>query len=139
MITLILLLSLSTGGRADEEGELVASMGRLQYFAHKTGLSIHTKNAPLARFYVHEIAEILAKLRAVKEFDGYAIGILAQRIIVPAFTKLEQSVESAQWTQAQTDYDAMLRACNQCHQTTARGYIKVEKRLDNPFMQSFAP
>ncbi len=139
LLALILFLSLLGASVAEEGVELVEYMRRLQYFSHKAGLSIHAKNAPLTRFYLHELEEMIDKLRAVKEYDGYSIGTLAQQILVPAFTKLEHSVETKLFTQAQADYDTMLQACNRCHQTTAHGYIKIEKRLDNPFMQSFAP
>lgn len=139
LIALILLLSASGTSVADEDVELVEYMRRLQYFSHKAGLSIQAKNAPLTRFYLHELEETIDKLRAVKEYDGYPIRTLVQQILVPAFTKLEHSVENKQFTQMPTDYDAMLQACNRCHRTTAHGYIKIEKRLDNPFMQSFAP
>ena len=70
-------------------------------------------------------------------YDGYRIGSLAQQILEPAFAKLEKSVEAKQLGQA--DYDAMLNACNTCHKATDHGFIKIEKRLDNPYMQSFAP
>ena len=139
LFALILCLSAPGTSVADEDVELVEYMRRLQYFSHKAGLSIQAKNAPLIRFYLHELEEMIDKLRAVKEYDGYPIGTLAQQILVPTFTELEHSVEQQQFTQAQADYDAMLQACNRCHRTTAHGYIKIEKRLDNPFMQSFTP
>jgi hypothetical protein len=60
-------------------------------------------------------------------------------MLEPAFGKLEKSVEAKQLTQAHADYDAMLNACNNCHTSTAHGYIKIEKRFHNPFMQSFGP
>jgi hypothetical protein len=36
-------------GLADEANELVDYMMKLQYFSHKTGLSIQAKNEPLTR------------------------------------------------------------------------------------------
>lgn len=124
---------------ADEDIELVDYMTRFQYFSHKVGLALQAQNRPLTRFYLHEIAEVLAEVKAVQEYDDHPIGTLAQQILVPAFEKLEKSVEDNQLVQAQADYDAMLNACNTCHKATDHGYIKIAKRLDNPFMQSFAP
>jgi hypothetical protein len=124
---------------ADEAVELAAYMTRLQYFTHKAGLSIQAENEPLSHFYLHELEDVIERLRQVKVYEGYPIGELAQQLLEPAFKKLEESVREKQFDQARADYDAMLNACNNCHKSTQRSYIKIEKRLDNPFMQSFAP
>ena len=138
-VALVLLLTHPMASLADEAIELVDYMMRLQYFSHKTGLSIQANNEPLTRFYLHELEEVIEKLKEVKVYDGYPIGTLAQQILEPAFEKLEKSVEAKPLTRAQADYEAMLHACNNCHKSTAHGFIKIEKRFDNPFMQSFAP
>jgi hypothetical protein len=124
---------------AAETVELVEYMRRLQYFTHKAGLALQAKNKPLTDFYLHELEEILDKLQDVKAYDGYPISKLAKQLLEPALGRLEKRVESRQLSQAQADYDALLRACNTCHQATKHGYIKIEKRLDNPFLQSFSP
>jgi hypothetical protein len=136
---LVLFLPHPMVSLADEAIELVDYMVKLQYFSHKTGLSIQAKNEPLTRFYLHELEEVIEKLKKVKEYEGHPISALAQQILEPAFEKLEKSVEAKQLTRAQADYEAMLHACNNCHQSTAHGFIKIEQRFDNPFMQSFAP
>jgi hypothetical protein len=136
---LVLFLPHPMASLADEALELVEYMVKLQYFSHKTGLSIQAKNEPLTRFYLHELEEVIEKLKKVKEYEGHPISALAQQILEPAFEKLEKSVEAKQLTRAQADYEAMLHACNNCHQSTAHGFIKIEQRFDNPFMQSFAP
>jgi len=136
---LVLFLPHPMVSLADETIELVDYMVKLQYFSHKTGLSIQAKNEPLTRFYLHELEEIIGNLKKVKEYDGHPISALAQEILEPAFEKLEKSVEAKQLTRAQADYEAMLHACNNCHKSTAHGFIKIEQRFDNPFMQSFAP
>jgi hypothetical protein len=138
-VALVLLLSPPLASLADEAVELVVYMQRLQYFAHKAGLSIQAQNEPLTRFYLHELEEVIEKLKKVKEYDGYPISAFTQQILEPAFEQLEKSVEAQQPTRVQADYEAMLQACNKCHKATAHGYIKIEKRVDNPFMQSFDP
>lgn len=138
-VALVLFLSHPMVSLADEAIKLVEYMMRLQYFSHKAGLSIQAKNEPLTRFYLHELEEIIEKLKEVKDYDGYPISALAQQILEPAFEKLEKSVEAKQLTRAQADYEEMLHACNTCHKATAHGYIKIEKRFDNPFTQSFTP
>ena len=138
-VALGLLLSYPMSSLADEAIELVEYMTRLQYFSHKAGLSIQAKNEPLVHFYLHELEEVIEKLKEVKEYDGYPISALVQQMLEPAFGKLERSVEAKQLTRAHADYDAMLNACNNCHKSTAHCYIKIEKRLDNPYIQSFEP
>ena len=139
MVALVLLQLLPRAVLAEEAVDLAAYMTRLQYFSHKAGLSIQAKNEPLSHFYLHELEEVIERLRQVKVYDGYPIGELAQQILEPAFEKLEKSVEAKKFDQANMDYDAMLNACNNCHKSTQHSYIKIEKRLDNPFIQSFAP
>ena len=138
-VALGLLLSNPMVSLADESIGLVEYMTRLQYFSHKVGLSIQAKNEPLARFYLHELEEVIEKLKEVKEYDGYPISALVQQMLEPAFGKLERSVEAKQLARAHADYDAMLNACNNCHKSTAHGYIKIQRRLDNPYIQSFEP
>ena len=138
-IALVLLLLHPMASLADEAIELVEYMARLQYFSHKAGLSLQAKNEPLTHFYLHELEEAIEKLEEAKAYDGYPISALVKQTLKPAFKKLEKSVEAKQLTRAQADYDAMLTACHTCHKSTAHGYIKIEKRLHNPFMQSFEP
>jgi hypothetical protein len=139
ILALVLLQSPSTVVLADEAVDLASYMTRLQYFSHKTGLSIQAKNESLSRFYLHELEKVIEKLRQVEGYEGYPIGGLSQNILEPAFEKLEKSVEAKKFDQADMDYESMLNACNNCHKSTEHSYIKIEKRLDNPFMQSFAP
>ena len=127
------------GSASDEEVELVDYMSKLQYFAHKAGLSIQAENAKLAHFYLHEMEEVIELVQEVKEYDGHPIGQLANTMLEPAFETLEKSVDAKQFKQARTDHGKVLEACNKCHTATDHGYIKIEALSDNPFMQSFAP
>jgi len=36
-----------------------------------------------------------------------------------------------------TAYDEMLESCNDCHRASRREFIKIKRRVDNPYMQSF--
>ncbi len=127
------------GSTDDEEVELVEYMSKLQYFSHKAGLSIRAENAALAHFYLHEMEEVIELVREVKEYDGHPVGQLASTMLEPALETLEKSVDAKQFKRAQTDYGEMLKACNKCHNATEHGFIKIEDRSDNPFIQSFAP
>lgn len=128
-------------GFAGDDGaaHLVSQMGRLQYFTHKLGLSVSAKNQALQGFYVHEVEEVVEELTEVEDFDGISIGELVKTTLVPTLEKLEHAVKAKDAAVVDTSFDEMLNACNTCHQNTNRPYIQIERRTDNPFLQSFEP
>jgi hypothetical protein len=52
-------------------------------------------------------------------------------------TNLEVAVKAGEPEAIETAYDEMLESCNDCHRASQRAFIKVERRVDNPYMQSF--
>lgn len=126
-------------GEDGSEASLVSQMGRLQYFTHKLGLSVTAKNQALQDFYIHEVEEVVEALTEVEDFDGIPIGKLVTTILVPAIDKLEHAVEAKDFSAADTAFDEMLNACNTCHKNANHAYIQIERRTDNPYMQSFEP
>jgi hypothetical protein len=118
---------------------LIDHMRGLQYFTHKTGLAIDQKNAKLSSFYAHEIEEILEEVEEIKNYDGHPIGAIAKKILEPAFYDLEESIKDKKWSEASTNFDKLINACNHCHRDTDHSYIKIVRQKDNPYMQSFAP
>jgi len=135
-ITLILTQGVNTV-YADDDVELVQLMSSLQYFSHKLGLSIDSSNKELASFYAHEVEEVLEEAEKVMAYDGFPVGKMVESTVKPAFEKLEDAVKAANWKQADKAFDDLVSSCNSCHQATAHGYIKLERRRDNPYMQSF--
>ncbi|EGV17383.1 hypothetical protein [Thiocapsa marina] len=144
-IPVILVAALLTGPlpvlAGDEEHDLglVTWMGRLQYYAHKLGLSVDAGNKRLIAYYIHEVEEVIEKIEDIDEADGVPIGNLVKEILVPSFETLEASFESGDEALVDADYNRLLGACNQCHEKAKRPYLIVERRHDNPYMQRFKP
>jgi hypothetical protein len=75
----------------------------------------------------------------VDDFDGIPIGKLVETILEPALDKLEHAVKAKDYAAADAAFDEMLNACNSCHENASRPYLRIERRTDNPYLQSFEP
>lgn len=126
-------------GGGGEGDNLVSQMGRLQYFSHKLGLAVSANNKALQGFYVHEVEEVVEELTEIEDFDGIPIGKLVTTILVPQLEKAEQAVKGSDSAAVDAAFDELLSACNSCHQNANRPYLHVERRTDNPYLQSFDP
>lgn len=135
---MVLLLTASPlSAIADGEIELVENMGQLQYFTHKMTLAIDAGNQPLADFYAHELEEYLEDTLTVKSYHDKPIGTPAKAMLVPAFENVEKDIKAGNLKQASDKLDTMINACNACHNATGFGFIAIERRSDNPYMQKF--
>lgn len=122
---------------ADGDVELAETMGHLQYFAHKAALAIDNKNQDLAGFYAHELEEYIEDAAKIESYDGYPVGKLIKTMLMPTFEDFEAALKSGNWKKTSTQFDAVLNSCNACHNATEHGFIEIERRSDNPYMQSF--
>jgi hypothetical protein len=125
--------------RKDHGMGVVTWMGRLQYYAHKLGLAVGAGNRDLQGYYLHEVEEVIEQLEKVETLDGVEIGKLVKAKLVPAFEALETAVEQGNSQVVEEAYGAMLGACNNCHKAANRPYLRIIRRTDNPYMQSFQP
>lgn len=137
ILTIFLLVQSLSFVQADGEIDLVRYMSSLQYFSHKTNLAIEKQNKPLASFYAHELEETIEHVEKVKSYDGYPIGNLVKSMLGPAFEDFEKALKSENWNHISSKFDALIQSCNSCHKATSHSFIKIERRLTNPFMQSF--
>lgn len=128
-----------TVAASDGEVELVDNMSRLQYLSHKAALSIDARNRELADFYVHELEEAVEETESVESYDGHAIGELSSGMLRPALENLEDALDEGEWSEVSQMFDAMIQSCNGCHQGTDHGYIQIQRRSENPWMQDFSP
>lgn len=129
------------GAAVADEGKLdfVSYMTRIQYFAHKLGLSVDARNKRLADFYLHEVEEILEHLEQVEDFKGIPVAKLSKGLLAPAVEQMEQAVDGADPAAMDAAYDGLLAACNGCHKAADHAFVHVERQRDNPYLQSFAP
>lgn len=121
-----------------DEGEFVGYMTRMQYFTHKLALSIEAGSQELQQFYAHEVEEQIEGALEVEALDDVPVAKLMREFIVPKFEALEAAVKAGDPEQINADLDALIEGCNRCHSAAQRPYINIERRTDNPYMQSFA-
>jgi hypothetical protein len=141
-LALTVLLTTGTAtlaGEGHDDGDFVGHMSRMQYFSHKLGLAVSARNQPLQGYYVHEVEEVIEAVSQVEQYKGIAVGELVKTILEPAFEDLEDAVAKASPDRVDAAYDGLLEACNTCHEAANHDFIRVERRRDNPYMQSFAP
>lgn len=133
----VLHVPLGFASEAQESVDLVGHMSRLQYFTHKLGLAVSAGNNELQGYYVHEVEEVVEGLSEIRNFDGIPIGDLMSTILAPKLESLDQAVKAGDTAAADAAYDGMLNACNSCHQTANRPYIRILRLSENPYPQSF--
>lgn len=127
-------------GSAGGEGvDFVSHMTQMQYFAHKLGLAVSAQNVKLQGYYVHEVEEMIEKVTEVEEYKGIPVGQLIRDTLIPSFELLEESVEKGDHAATDAAYEKLLEACNACHKAAEHGFIHIQRRTENPYMQDFAP
>jgi hypothetical protein len=120
-----------------DEGGFIGHMTRMQYFTHKLALSIDAGNQDLQKFYAHEIEEQIEGALAVEKLGDIPVSKLMEEFLVPSFEALEDAIKSSDAEAVNAGFNAMIDGCNRCHRASQRHFIRVERRSDNPFMQSF--
>lgn len=120
--------------------ELAASMGDLQRFAHKLGLSLHHANQPLAQFYLHEMEETLEEISdKIPTHKGLPIKELLSTILLPPLTHLETALKRGEFEQSLQIWPSVIQSCNRCHAATEHAFIRISDIRENPFNQDFSP
>ena len=121
------------------EVELASLMGEMQRHSAKLGYAIGGRNRPLASFYLVEVNEVLDELLEVEEDDGMPIAHPAGVILTPALAALAASLEeSTEWPPAWEAYEAVIGACNRCHNATEHEFIEILPATGvPPFNQRF--
>jgi len=136
----VLVGPLSLTVYAGDQGlDLINYMRSLQYFAHKTHLSLEAGNRDLASFYAHEIDEVIEALEQVESYDEQPIGQLAKAILVPPDEAFESAMRHESLEVAAVRFAELIQACNACHKAARHGVISIQMSSANPYMQSFAP
>jgi len=141
-LSLFLMLALSiAAGRAlaDDEPELIDTMGQLQLFLHKLSLSVDAGNIELADFYAHELEEAIEAAESIEAYHDIPVGRLTGSILTPTFEQLEQALDSGDMETIEPRLRGVVSACNGCHEATGYGFISIAPTPANPYMQRFEP
>ncbi|NEZ04346.1 hypothetical protein G4Y73_09335 [Wenzhouxiangella sp. XN201] len=124
---------------AGDEPDMIGTMGDMQRFMHKLGLSVAAKNPELVDFYAHELEESIEAAESIDQYHDIRVGELTKAMLAPAFEAFEQAVEAREHERVGERYDGLIEACNACHQATGYDFIQIRSNDSNPYMQSFEP
>jgi len=120
----------------DNEPGLATLMGRLQVYVQKLDLSVQNNNTQLIGFYLHELEESAEEIQdGIASYDGFPVGQLTGSKLMPQIEALEHAVEND--ADIESEMQALIDSCNECHEATDHGYIKINRMTSNPFNQSF--
>lgn len=133
------LLATSSVTASEKEIGLISLMSNFQYFMHKTALSLDARNLELVKFYAHEIEENLEAAEDYGNYDDFSIGQMVRQTLTPEFEKLEAHIDAKDLNAANQQFNKVVEACNSCHRSTKKGYIRIERVTTNPYLQSFNP
>lgn len=133
-------LVLATGPtKAEDEPDIIATMGQMQLFLHKTSLSVDAGNHELTDFYAHELEETIEAAESIEEYHDIPVGQLTGAMLTPIFEAFEDSLDGDDAGPVESRLGDLVKACNACHQATGYGFIRIEPNDSNPYMQSFEP
>ncbi|GAB3382525.1 hypothetical protein NCG89_12400 [Spongiibacter taiwanensis] len=120
--------------------ELAPYMTELQQLTHKLSLSVAAKNPALAEFYLYESLQVINTIQEqVPEYRGIAVAVLLDQIARPHYDGLTQALAQPDTARWQPSVNALIDSCNQCHQATQHGLIKIRLNPNNPYLQDFRP
>ena len=131
------IISFNVYANGEEEVELAHIMASMQYFFHKTGLAVNSGNHELIEFYAHELEEIIEKVEHVESYDGFPIGKLTKKILLPVFEEFEAKIAAGDRDGIKSSFNNLIGSCNKCHESTGHKFIKIENNETNPYMQRF--
>jgi hypothetical protein len=139
LFALAAVLSLAVAPASAADPGLAVLMERMQTYTHKLQLSLEARNALLADFYLHELEETAEYVAEnIESYHDRPVGALVQDMLMPQIERLEDAVEARQWSETDSRFVDLLRACNACHMATEHGYIRIAPAEGNPFAQDFS-
>lgn len=124
---------------AEDEPDIIATMGQMQLFLHKISLSVGAGNDELADFYAHELEETIEAAESIEKYHDIPVGQLTEAMLTPSFEAFEDALDGDDAGRVESRLGDLTKACNACHQATGYGFIRIEPNDSNPYMQSFEP
>lgn len=126
----------------EEEGEELAPyMASLQRYVEKLYLAGSNESWELAHFYGEELDEVAEEV-AGGGFteDGHDVSALMRTMLLPVVAQVEEAATERSAEAFTSAYDALITACNACHDATEHGFIKLRVPDANAYpSQDFAP
>lgn len=121
-----------------DEIPLIYHMSFISRYAKKLYFAGEAENWELADIYSHEIEEISEDIVARGEMhDGIDISQLMKSMLLPQVERVEVAIDSGDREMFLDRYNVMIQTCNQCHDASDYGAVKVTVPETNPFNQDF--
>ncbi|NBB91988.1 MAG: hypothetical protein GVY32_02330 [Gammaproteobacteria bacterium] len=142
LLPLLLTLGLGFGpgqALAEEEPDMIGTMGQLQLFLHKLSLSVDAGNIELADFYAHELEEAIEASESIEAYHDIPVGRLTGSILTPTFEQFEKALDGGEPEAVRSRLRGVISSCNGCHEATGYGFIRIAPSDANPYMQDFRP
>jgi hypothetical protein len=128
------------GAYAPELGELMA-LQQMRYT--KTWFAGQAGNWTLAAYEVDELGEgfeAVVKFHPTHENSPVAPKDAIPRMVTQPLADLKAAVARRDNSAFEETYDALTTACNNCHQATNNGFIRIQRPDANPYpSQVFVP
>lgn len=121
-----------------DEIPLIYHMSFISRYAKKLYFAGEVENWELADIYSHEIEEISEDIVARGEkHDEIDISQLMESMLLPQVERVEEAIDSGDREMFLDRYNVMIQSCNQCHDASDYGAVKVTVPETNPFNQDF--
>ncbi|WP_340105541.1 hypothetical protein [Rhodohalobacter sp. 8-1] len=122
-----------------EEIPLIYHMSFISRYTQKLYFAGEADNWELADIYRHEIEEISADIVSRGEtHDGINISELMESMLLPQIEQLEEAIDSGDREMFMDRYSVMIQSCNNCHDASDYGAVKVKVPDVNPYAQDFS-
>lgn len=118
---------------------LIYHMSFIQRYGNKLYFAGMEENWELADIYSHEIEEISETIIGGEHVDdGVNVSDLLKAMLVPQIENIESAIDAKDRALFETNYQAMIQTCNQCHEQANYGAVKITIPDENPYNQDFS-
>ena len=124
-----------------EEIEVAVFMGRIQHFHQKWWLAGKAGNAPLAKFYLHEMEEAMEEIADANiTEDGVNVSEQMRTYGLTTVDHLSETLEKQGVEAMHAEAEMFANTCTSCHMATEHAYIRIKVPTEVSFPdQDFAP
>jgi len=118
---------------------LIYHMSFIQRYSTKLYFAGMEENWELADIYAHELEELSdVIIEGNLKDDGVDISSLMESMLPPRLEEVGQAIDQKNIALFKENYENMILTCNQCHQASDYGLVKVTVPEQNPFNQDFS-
>lgn len=118
---------------------LIYHMSFIQRYATKLYFSGMEENWGLADIYAHELEEISEVITEGNHMDdGIDVSTLMESMLPPQIEGIEEAIDAQDRAMFEERYQTMIQTCNQCHQASDYGLVKITVPESNPYNQDFS-